>query len=97
MKIHGTVVVGRLCAGSKSEREGATLVARGERYALRRLGANPFRDEVLEALEGKRSASRSREDKREMSEQVERVLMELKKCKLEDLEQLSKKKDGTAC
>ncbi|WP_431100293.1 hypothetical protein [Roseateles noduli] len=49
---------GRLCrervdAGSKSERQALLLaVAGGERVALRRAGANPFRDPELEALEG---------------------------------------------
>ncbi|WP_431260496.1 hypothetical protein ACQ86G_10375 [Roseateles chitinivorans] len=49
---------GRLCrervdAGSKSERVALLLaLTGGGRVALRRAGANPFRDPELEALEG---------------------------------------------
>ena len=49
---------GRLCrdrvdSGSKSERVALLLaLAGGECVALRRAGANPFRDPELEALEG---------------------------------------------
>jgi hypothetical protein len=42
----------RLHAGSKSEHEGVVLVTPEGSLRLRRKGANPFQDEVLEGLVG---------------------------------------------
>jgi len=42
-----------LAQGSKSEHTGMVLIDdQGRSHVLRRQGANPFRDEVLEALDG---------------------------------------------
>jgi hypothetical protein len=57
MRLEGTVVRKPFAVGSKSEREAVMLVtAEGREYVLRRLGGNPFHDEELEALVGKRIA-----------------------------------------
>jgi hypothetical protein len=50
----GIVQRRRLSAGSKSEHEGLVLVTSSAEYALRRQGGNPFWDEELAPLEGKR-------------------------------------------
>lgn len=52
-RLRGRLLRERIDAGSKSERVALLLaLAGGERVALRRAGANPFRDPELEALEG---------------------------------------------
>ena len=42
-----------LYAGTKSEHEGIVLMTPEGEFKLRRRGGNPFRDDVLEALEGR--------------------------------------------
>lgn len=55
MEIAGRVVRGAFGTGSKSEREAIYLEADdGERYVLRRPGANAFFDPELERLLGQR-------------------------------------------
>jgi len=52
-RITGTVVRAQIAPGSKSEHAGVVLrTARGDEYVLRRRGANPFRDDVIERLVG---------------------------------------------
>jgi len=50
----GRVVRKLLGAGTKSEHEALVLVTDAGEYRLRRLGGNPFWDEALAPLEGKR-------------------------------------------
>ena len=52
-RFKGTVVKQVIGRGSKSEREGIQIVTDEGQYVLRRVGGNPFHDNVLEALEGK--------------------------------------------
>jgi hypothetical protein len=54
MKLKGHVTRKLFAAGSKSEREAVILVTHGGEYVLRRKGGNPFFDEELENLVGKR-------------------------------------------
>ena len=51
-RFRGTVVKQRHAVGSKSEREAVCLQTGEDLLVLRRAGANPFADEVLEALVG---------------------------------------------
>jgi hypothetical protein len=54
MQITGKVVSGPFGTGSKSEREAIYLEAEdGQRYVLRRAGANAFADPMLEPLLGR--------------------------------------------
>jgi len=54
MKFRGTVAKRLLSAGSKSEHEGLVLVTDAGDLKLRREGGNPFWDETLAPLEGKK-------------------------------------------
>jgi len=54
MTFRGKVAKRLLGAGSKSEHEGLVLVTDGGEFKLRREGGNPFWDETLASLEGKR-------------------------------------------
>ena len=53
-KFVGTVVKAPFARGSKSEHGAVMLEAGDERYVLRRVGGNAFRDPDLEGLIGKR-------------------------------------------
>lgn len=53
-KFTGKVVKKRLSRGSKSERDALVLEAKDGELVLRRRGGNPFHDEVLDRLVGKR-------------------------------------------
>jgi hypothetical protein len=54
-RLTGTVERKRIAAGSKSDHVGVVLrTERGGEYVLRRSGGNPFRDEALEELVGKK-------------------------------------------
>jgi hypothetical protein len=53
-RLSGQVERERVSPGSKSDRVAVVLrTDDGSRYVLRRMGGNPFRDEVLEGLVGK--------------------------------------------
>jgi hypothetical protein len=53
IRLFGTVERRTYAAGSKSERPAMIIMtAAGDRYLLRRLGANPYADAELEALDG---------------------------------------------
>ena len=54
MEWHGTVIFKLLRRGTKSEHRAVVLSTASGDYKLRRTGGNPFRDETLEALVGKR-------------------------------------------
>jgi hypothetical protein len=54
MGITGRVVKKPFAAGSKSEREAILLVTEEGEYVLRRQGGNPFYDQELEKLVGKK-------------------------------------------
>lgn len=54
MKYRGQVVRRTLSGGSKSEHDGLVLVTDDGEYRLRREGGNPFWDDALAPLEGKR-------------------------------------------
>lgn len=54
MQLTGQVTRKLFAAGSKSEREAVILVTDRGEYVLRRKGGNPFYDEALEELVGKR-------------------------------------------
>jgi len=54
MEWHGTVKRKLVRRGSKSEHEALVLVTAEGEYKLRRIGGNPFRDETLAELEGRR-------------------------------------------
>jgi hypothetical protein len=58
MQLNGSVIRKLFAAGSKSEREAVILVTEGGEYILRRKGGNPFFDEALEELVGKRIVCR---------------------------------------
>lgn len=53
-RYQGEVVLMPTGRGSKSEREVVQLVTKAGEFILRRRGGNPFRDQVLEALVGKK-------------------------------------------
>jgi hypothetical protein len=53
-KLSGIVVKGQVATGSKSEREAVLLDTDGQRFILRRQHGNPFHDEELEKLVGKK-------------------------------------------
>jgi len=53
MRLYGRVIKKMLYAGTKSEHEGIVLMTPEGEFKLRRRGGNPFRDDVLEALEGR--------------------------------------------
>ena len=50
----GRVEQKRVSPGSKSDRAAVVLVTPKDEFVLRRQGGNPFRDEVLDELVGKR-------------------------------------------
>jgi hypothetical protein len=50
----GSVVQKRVSPGSKSDRVAVLLKTHGQELILRRKDGNPFKDEVLEGLVGKR-------------------------------------------
>jgi hypothetical protein len=52
-EIKGQVVKRLFAAGSKSERQAVFLVTKRDRYLLRQMGGNPYRDPELEKLVGK--------------------------------------------
>jgi hypothetical protein len=54
MECRGTVARKRVAAGSKSDREAVVLQTPKQDFILRIRGGNPFVDERLEALVGKR-------------------------------------------
>jgi hypothetical protein len=54
MGITGRVVKKPFAAGSKSEREAILLITEEGEYVLRRQGGNPFYDQELEKLVGKK-------------------------------------------
>ncbi|HEX8747604.1 MAG TPA: hypothetical protein VF717_10420 [Pyrinomonadaceae bacterium] len=54
MQLKGSVIRKLIAAGSKSEREAIVLTTDKGEYVLRRKGGNPFFDEALEKLVGKR-------------------------------------------
>ena len=54
MELSGNVVRKPFAEGTKSERAGVYLVTGQGEFLLRRRGANPFRDPVLEDLAGSR-------------------------------------------
>ena len=54
MTFRGTVAKRLLSTGSKSEHEGLVLVTDTGELTLRRQGGNPFWDETLAPLEGKK-------------------------------------------
>lgn len=54
MQLNGWVTKKPFAAGSKSEREAIILATDDGEYVLRRRGGNPFFDEALEKLVGKR-------------------------------------------
>lgn len=53
MKLRGRVARKLLYRGTKSEHEGVFLLSPEGEVKLRRVGGNPFYDEVLAGLEGK--------------------------------------------
>jgi hypothetical protein len=53
----GSVVQKRVSEGSKSDRVAVLLKTRTRELILRRQGGNPFQDDVLQALVGKRIAA----------------------------------------
>lgn len=58
IRLEGRVERRLLGEGSKSEHAGIVLVTdAGEVWKLRRIGANPFRDPVLDGLVGQRMAA----------------------------------------
>ncbi|MBI1762074.1 MAG: hypothetical protein HYR56_11645 [Acidobacteria bacterium] len=54
MQCTGNVIKKPFAAGSKSERNAVLLATAEGEYVLRRQGGNPFHDETLERLVGKR-------------------------------------------
>ena len=53
MKYRGLVIKELVAVGSKSEHEAVMLEMNGDRLELRRMGANPFHDTMLDQLVGK--------------------------------------------
>jgi hypothetical protein len=53
MKLRGRVARKILYRGTKSEHEGVFLLSPEGEFKLRRVGGNPFYDEVLAGLEGR--------------------------------------------
>jgi hypothetical protein len=53
MKLRGWVVKRTLYKATKSEHEGLVLLTSEGEFKLRRQGGNPFRDEILDSLEGR--------------------------------------------
>jgi len=52
-ELKGQVVKRMFAVGSKSEREAVFLVTKKDRYLLRQIGGNPYKDPELEQLVGK--------------------------------------------
>jgi len=52
-EFRGQVVKRPFAVGSKSEREAVFLETKSDRYLLRQMGKNPYRDPELEKLVGK--------------------------------------------
>jgi len=57
VELTGSVVVKAFAEGSKSEHEAVCLQTIEGTFVLRRVGGNPFNDEVLRDLVGKRITS----------------------------------------
>ena len=53
-RLTGTVARTRIAPGSKSDHVGVVLRTDGGEYILQRSGGNPFRDDALEGLVGKK-------------------------------------------
>ncbi len=60
VELTGSVVVKAFAEGSKSEHDAVCLQTIEGTYVLRRVGGNPFNDEVLRDLVGKRIISHGR-------------------------------------
>ena len=60
VELTGSVVVKAFAEGSKSEHDAVCLQTIGGTFVLRRVGGNPFNDEVLRDLVGKRITSHGR-------------------------------------
>jgi hypothetical protein len=54
MEWNGTVVRKLIRRGTKSEHQSLVLATTQGEFKLRRVGGNPFRDEVLDQLEGRK-------------------------------------------
>jgi hypothetical protein len=57
VELTGSVIVKAFAEGSKSEHEAVCLQTIEGTFVLRRVGGNPFNDEVLRGLVGKRITS----------------------------------------
>jgi hypothetical protein len=57
LELTGSVVVKTFAEGSKSEHDAICLQTMDGTFVLRRIGGNPFNDEVLRGLVGKRITS----------------------------------------
>ena len=57
VELTGSVVVKAFAEGSKSEHDAVCLQTTEGTFVLRRVGGNPFNDEVLRELVGKRITS----------------------------------------
>ena len=60
VELTGSVIVKAFAEGSKSEHDAVCLQTIEGTFVLRRVGGNPFNDEVLLALVGKRITSHGR-------------------------------------
>ena len=60
LELTGSVVVRRFAEGSKSEHNAVCLETFEGTFVLRRVGGNPFNDEVLHDLVGKKITSHGR-------------------------------------
>jgi len=60
VELTGSVVVKAFAEGSKSEHDAVCLQTKEGTFVLRRVGGNPFNDEVLRDLVGKRITSHGR-------------------------------------
>jgi len=60
VELTGSVVVKAFAEGSKSEHDAVCLQTIEGTFVLRRVGGNPFNDEVLRDLVGKRITSHGR-------------------------------------
>ena len=54
VKFQGTVISEKFGKGSKSEHVTASLLTSEGSFKLRRVGGNPFKDDVIESLIGKK-------------------------------------------
>lgn len=60
LELTGSVVVRMFAEGSKSEHEAVCLETVEGTFVLRRVGGNPFNDEILNDLVGKKITSHGR-------------------------------------